>query len=321
MADGVGGEQARIVRASDEHAAQARFPATVGMTPRSDRRRVSSPHAPKFRAATATLVGVGIGAVVIALAVLVGGSAGGGRSAAWSSWSPPDGGVQGAREIADRLAPFYRISPVDQLDVVTVANLSSRATPAGATSASTAGSGSGLQVAVRPDPASSAVSLIGGNTIAYNLCGMGTANCAIGVGTPSADRLLLLRRQALELALYTFRYLNGTQNVVAILPPGHTVQASTLTPAPPSPSAKTPTKPVDMALLFLRGELKPWLSEPLSATFPEQFPPTVPELGLWKQTAEAALVEQITARGLFSERLVQAQDGSNLIVLDPLPPS
>jgi hypothetical protein len=31
-------------------------------------------------------------------------------------------------------------------------------------------------------------------------------------------------------------------------------------------------------------------------------------------------VEQITARGLFSQTLSQAQDGSNLIVLDPLPP-
>jgi hypothetical protein len=321
MADGIGGEQAPIVRASDEHAAQARLPATVGMTPRSDKRRLSSPHAHKFRAATATLVGVAIGAVVIALAVLVSGSGGAAQSAAWSSWSPPDGGVQGAREIADHLAPFYRISPVDQLDVVTVANLSNRSTAASGTSASTAGSGGGLQVAVRADPASSAVSMIGGNTIAYNLCGIGTANCAIGVGTPTADRLLLLRREALELALYTFRYLNGTENVVAILPPGHTVQASTLTPTPPSAGAKTPAKPVDIALLFLRDELKPWLTQPLSETFPEQFPPTVPELASWKQTTEAALVEQVTARGLFSEHLVQAQDGSSLIVLDPLPPS
>ena len=35
---------------------------------------------------------------------------------------------------------------------------------------------------------------------------------------------------------------------------------------------------------------------------------------------EAGLVDQITARGLFSENVEQAQDGSNLIVLNPLPP-
>jgi hypothetical protein len=46
----------------------------------------------------------------------------------------------------------------------------------------------------------------------------------------------------------------------------------------------------------------------------------VPDLPLWRNTEEAGLVDQITAHGLFTERLVQAQDGSNLIVLDPLPP-
>ncbi len=35
---------------------------------------------------------------------------------------------------------------------------------------------------------------------------------------------------------------------------------------------------------------------------------------------EAGLVDQLTARGLFSEQLQQAQDGSSLIVLNPLPP-
>jgi hypothetical protein len=266
------------------------------------------------------LVGIAIGAIAIALAVLATGSSGG-PTARWSSWAPTDGGLQGAREIADHLAPFYRISAVDQLDVVTVANVSSAApTSTSSSSSSSSGTGGGLQVAVRADPTSSAVSLIGGHTVAYNLCGIGTSNCAIG-GTPSADRLLLLRREALELALYTFKYISGTQNVVAILPPGRTTQASALSAAPPSPNAKPVTKPLDVALLFLRDELKPWLDQPLTSALPLQFPPTVSELGLWRQTAEAALVEQITARGQFAEHLVQAQDGSSLIVLDPLPPS
>ena len=73
---------------------------------------------------------------------------------------------------------------------------------------------------MRTNPSSSAVSLLNGNTIAYNLCGIGGKNCAIGIGTPSSARLLLLRREALELALYTFKYVHGVENVVAILPPG-----------------------------------------------------------------------------------------------------
>jgi hypothetical protein len=70
-------------------------------------------------------------------------------------------------------------------------------------------------------------------------------------------------------------------------------------------------------VLFIRGELQPWLDQPLNQTLPEQFPPAV---GQMSNAPEAGLIDQITARGLFSERLVQAQDGSNLLVLDPQPP-
>ncbi len=281
---------------------------------------MDSPHNQKFRAVTATLVGVAVGAIAIALAVLASGGSSG-PAAKWSSWAPTDGGLQGAREIADHLAPFYRISPVDQLDVITVANVNSSSAASASASSSASSSTSGLQVAVRANPPSTNVSLIGGHTVAYNLCGIGTSNCAIGTGKPSSDRMLLLRREALELALYTFKYIPGTQNVVAVLPPGIIPATSALSPKPPSSSAKPATKRVDIALLFLSDELKPWLDQPLSNTLTLQFPPLVSELGLWRQTPEAALVEQITARGQFAEHLVQAQDGSNLIVLDPLPPS
>ncbi len=316
MADRVN-ERPQIARASDEHAAERPIAATAGIQRSSSRLATASPYSSKFRAATAMLVGIAIGAIAVALVVLASGTQGG-STAPWADWSPPDGGTPGAREIAAHIAPLYRISGTDQLDVVTVVNLtSSAAAQAAATSGSTT-SVSGLQVAVRADPSSSAVSLLNGQTVAYNLCGIGSTNCMIGTGSPSTDRLLLLRREALELALYTFKYIGGTSNVVAILPPGHTTQGCS--GICPKPNAKPTTKPVDIAVLFVKSELSPWLSQPLRNTFPEQFPPPVSELSLWRQTAEAGLVDQITARGLFSEQLVQAQDGSNLIVLDPLPP-
>ena len=59
------------------------------------------------------------------------------------------------------------------------------------------------------------------------------------------------------------------------------------------------------------------LNRPLSSGLPEEFPPTVAQMA---KAPEAGLVDQLTAHGLFSEQLQQAQDGSNLIVLDPLPP-
>jgi hypothetical protein len=220
----------------------------------------------------------------------------------WSVFSPSDTGLSGAQEIADYVAPYYRASASDQLAVVTAVNLNNANNP--------------LQVAVPASGNSGGlVPLPSSSTIVYNMCGTGSTNCSIGVGQPSAARLLLLRREALELALYTFKYLDNVDSVVTILPPGHTVQGCT--GICPKPQTNTTTKPLDVALAFDRNELKPWLNRPLHTTLPETLPPTVPEM---QNAPEAELVSIITAHGLFSERTEQAQDGSTVIVLSPLPP-
>jgi hypothetical protein len=307
------------------HSSEDAAPAAAG----AERRRLRrprrgwerSPHAPRFRVAIVVLSGLALSAVVAAVAI---GSHGRGSSSAsaqqWSLWKPTDSGNQGAREIADYLAPSYRISAANQLDVITVVNLESQAAQQAAAQAqangTTASAQSGLQVAVRPSLSSSQVRLLGGNTIAYNLCGIGAKNCAIGTGKASSDRLLLLRREALELALYTFKYLSGTDNVLAVLPPGHTQTTNRLSKQLPTSDASSSTKPVTIAVLFQRQELAPLLDHPLDLILPEQEPPTVAEIA---KAPEADLVAQATARGLFSEQLQQAQDGSSLMVLAPLP--
>ncbi len=314
MADRID-KPSQMARATDEHVVgRPLFPVAL-LGRRTAYRGEASPHSQKFRVVTAVLVGLAIGAIVVAVAIATGGRRSS-TAVAWSAWSPPDSGALGAREIADHTAPFYRLSAVDQLAVVTVVNLTNPSAAAAASSTGTA-STSGLQVAVKANPSSSAVSLLSGNTVAYNLCGIGGSNCAIGTGQPSTNRMLLLRREALELALYTFKYIGGVENVVAILPPSRIEQTSTLTKTPPTSHASPASTPIDVAVLFVRGELQPWLDQPLSSTLPEQFPPTVAQMA---SAPEAGLVDQITARGLFAEQLVQAQDGSNLIVLDPLPP-
>lgn len=214
---------------------------------------------------------------------------------AWSSWQPPDNGLTGAQEIADYLAPYYRATPADQLAVVTVTNLNNPSAP--------------VQVVVPTNTSGSVVPLPAGSTIVYNLCGEGSSNCSIGVGKPSSDRLLLLRREALELALYTFKYISGTETVVALLPPGYTVQRS---------QGRTTTKSLDIALAFDRGELSTWLARPLSSTLPGPLPPTVSEM---KRAPEAELVSVITAHGMYSATTASAQDGSTVITLNgPLQP-
>jgi hypothetical protein len=310
-------DRPQIVRSSDDTALEAPRSAVRGSRSRSARQTNEFPHAAKFRAAMGLLVGLAIGALAVAAVLVIGGKKGS-SSVQWSSWQPSDSGLAGAREIADHVAPLYRISGTQQLAVVTVVNLANSAAAQAALASGTQNQTSGLQIAVQPSSSSGQLSLLSGNTIAYNLCGLGSTNCSIGVGTPSTERLLLLKREALELALYTFKYISGTTNVVAILPPGHTTSLSCTLCAKPNQHATV--RPAKFALLFLHDELSPWLSLPLSQTLPgvDGFPPTV---GQVQGDPEMSLVEQITARGIFTESIESAQDGTNLLVLKPLPPS
>ena len=304
------------------HAAEG--PAAAGaQDAKASRRRADvahSPHAPRFRAAIVILAGLAVAAVVAAVTIASQGRGEAQSTLPWSLWKPTDKGAQGAREIADYIAPTYRISAADQLDVVTVVSLESSAAQQAAAQAQANGTSasaqSGLQVAVRPSAGSSQVRLLGGNTVAYNLCGIGGKNCSIGTGKPSTNRLLLLRREALELALYTFKYIGGTDNVLAVLPPGRTKATSTLSKTLPTSGASSSAKPVDIVVLFQRQELAPLLDHPLGLILPGQVPPTVAQM---PTAPEANLVAQATSRGLFSEQLQHAQDGSSLMVLAPLP--
>lgn len=266
------------------------------------RERSARPHqAQRFRLAFVALVVVCLASLGGAV-LLSNSSRHATGSSDWSAWSPPDGGTQGAQEIADYLAPYYRAAPATQLSVVTVLDLENPNNP--------------IHVVVPANGSSgSLVPLSAKGTIVYNLCGTGSGDCSIGAGTPSAARLLLLRREALELALYTFKYIGGTQTVVAILPPGRTVQGCT--GICPKPQTTTRTTPVNLALAFDRQELAPWLSRPIRSTLPEEIPPTVAQM---PSAPEAELVSVITAHGLFSEHVETAQDGSSVIVLSPLPP-
>jgi hypothetical protein len=302
MAEGVKGGGQNLARASDEHAAGR--PLSAGSHASSSRRpaRRLTPHSHKFLVATAMLVGIAVGAIIVAVLVAATPKQTG-STAAWSSWSPPDGGLAGEREIADEVSPFYRATPGTQLVVVTVANI---------TGPTSSGSGSGNEIALR-DPSTGALSAIGGNTAVYNLCGLSNG-CSIA-GSPSSARFLLLRREALELALYTFRYISGVKNVVAILPPSQSsVQTCTGICAQPNPP-KT-TKTVNLAVVFQRDSLQRFLQQPLHDTLPEPLPPSTAEMD---KAPEAELVSVITGTALFQQQRVQSQDGSNVLVLSPQP--
>ncbi len=302
MAEGVNGPQQNLVQASDEHAAGRALPA--GGRSSSSRRAVRrlTPHSHKFLAVSAMLIGIAIGAIIVAV-VVAATARQAGPTAAWSAWSPLDNGLAGEREIANEVSPFYRATPGTQLVVVTVANI---------TGPTSAGSGSSSEIALR-DPSTGALSAVGGNTAVYNLCGL-SSGCSIA-GSASSSRFLLLRREALELALYTFKYISGVKNVVAILPPSHaSVQTCTGICSQPNPPKTTKTE--NLAVVFPRDSLQRFLQQPLRDTLPEALPPSVTEMD---KAPEAELVSVITGTALFGQQRVQSQDGSNVLVLSPQP--
>jgi hypothetical protein len=231
---------------------------------------------------TGALVGVAVGALAAA-AVLV---AGGGPKAlpAWSHWKPADGDAsKGAEQIAGHVAPSYRLPTGDQMVLITggplrVADLNLP-----------------VRVAIE-DRVRGSQKLVTGKTIMYVLCGLGP-RCAIAKGKPSTTRLLLLKREALELALYSFRYLDAVDNVVALLPPS----------PPPKKSKDVTTN----AMFFRRGDVQPALQRPLAFTLPS--PP--PTLNALPTSPEAGLIQELTHRNNFGYGFSQGQDLSAYLVL------
>jgi hypothetical protein len=306
-------ERTEITRASDERAAESPFPAHASAVPAFRRTiQLNSPHSAKFRLVTGFLLGIAVAALALAVA-LASRSETNAPARPWSAWAPTTGGRLGATEIAEHVAPYYRLSSAAQLAVVTLVNLSNPNTQGTGTS-------SGLTVAVNAAApgAAPSLSLLDGSTIAYNLCGVGGHDCQLP-GTPTQGRMLLLRREALELALYTFKYISGVSNVICVLPPSHAQISSLSSHLPTAKSLSSGSQPVTVTVLFQRQELQPWLQVPLSSTL-QTFPPSISELPVWENTQEAGLVDQITARGLFSEQIESEQTGGNLLVLNQLPP-
>ena len=241
-------------------------------------------YAPRFHFMMGALVAVAIAAVVgVALAIVQpGGSGGSGDVAGWSSWRPSDGGKTGAQEIADHVAPNYRLPNGKQMVTVEADNLQIEGIPLSVAVRETAQSGGDIRV-------------FDDGGVIYRLCGLGPL-CSINQGKPSAQRHLLLRREALELALYTFRYLDGVHQVVVFMPP---------------PPGQRPSEVV----FFRKGDVKTELDRPLYSSLS----PRVPNVRTVALSPDARLVDQVTSPKLFNYSLTQGNTERRIfVVLDPL---
>jgi hypothetical protein len=259
-------------------------------------------HTPRFRALTGALIGIAVAGVIVAVSLATRDDGGPGSSIAWSAWKPSDHSLTGgARQIANHIAPTYHLPGGSQLAAVTGGKLQVANLP--------------VHIALRASATSQSVSVVPGSAVMFTLCGLGP-RCSIRTGTASPQRLLLLRREGLELALYAFHYLNGLENVVALLPPAPAATTTTITRTPgvarPAKTTTT-TNPPGLALLFQRQELAPLLAHPLR----EILPAHIPSVATIAQSPESTLVTKATNPSLFKVSIVQGQDASAFLVLDP----
>jgi hypothetical protein len=206
---------------------------------------------------------------------------------AWSAWQPTGGGLGAAQEIADHVSKSYRLPNGDQLvDVITKAP---SITPSSATLPI-------HYVAIKgtKGQADQLYPLSSTNSVMYSMCGLGTS-CEIASGTPSVERGRLVRREILELALYTFKYAHGIQNVIALMP-------------------TTPGKTAKYVVYLRKSDLDAKLKQPLDTTLGN----TVP-LAKAIPLREVHLIDSTTVPRLYSLGVAQAPQGDLVFVFSPAP--
>lgn len=213
-----------------------------------------------------------------------------GTSPGWSSWKPAQGTQkQLTREIADHVSSQYRFGGGGLLVAIVPGvgqpSVSIGTKAIGITAiASRTVAGANANVAVSPTD----------NTVSYSFCGLGT-RCAISSGTPSLTRGQVVRREVLETALYTFKYMPKVDSVIAYMP--------------------TVTGANFVSLLYLRKQdLKTQLSHPLKDTLKLSHPP----LPTQSNVVEGPLIDGLTLPRLFQYSFTDLQTNGALLILSPI---
>jgi hypothetical protein len=159
----------------------------------------------------------------------------------WSSWEPSTSGTYRTKEIAAHVSRLYRDRKGNEFVYAVAQRPRWQGNPIIA-----------LAVAGEIGSEDKVTVTLDSDTVMYNLCGH--AQSCLFDHSPGQPDLMYLRREALELALFTFKYIPEAKNVVVL-----------------TPLRLTNTNPV--LLFWQRSDLALPLSRPLSATMSEKPPP------------------------------------------------
>lgn len=209
----------------------------------------------------------------------------------WSTWQPKGSRLAKVRQIADRIPKAYRNEEGKQL---TVSLVSSLAVP------TESGDVPVRAVFVRPDVSRGLAEeddiarYDGSNVISFGICGADSKEqCEIASGTASEDRFNLLRRQALELSLYTLKYVDDVDSVIVFMPP-------------------TPKGQSNGTVFLRRSDVADELRRPLSSLLPT----ARPQAGSLGSLEEGAIL-RLTQSRTYAAEVQPSPDGSFILVLTP----
>jgi hypothetical protein len=264
---------------------------------RADRAR-SSAYYTRFSLAHAFLILLGVVAVGALVVILI--HPEGKKGPPWSKFKPSGSNGEIARQIATQVSSEYQASTTQKLVSVFPGPLST-------TRFLQSGSGqTSVQVpitliAVQPETSTGKHEATDysffnpSHTVAYEMCGFGDTQQNCGVAAlPGTNPTALLRREALELALYTLKYIPGTDAVLTYLPP----------PANP----QTPAT----AILLSRKDVKANLHLPLTRTLKPQ------QTLLGAGVPNANHVAELTAPRVYTSNYQTLPgDGTAALVLTP----
>jgi hypothetical protein len=237
--------------------------------------RPKKTHSRGFLAAN-LVVAAGFVAVLVLFAFLVSR----GTSNSWSTYKPNGGDVfTKAQNMADHVAPAYKYNGAPIAVVQAQPLLYQDAVVDG--------------IAFTRQPFRKIGSPFkqfepSGSTVAYVFCGT-APRC--GLPSEGAETTVpLLRRETLELALYTFKYTPSVDSIVGLLPPaGNT----------------------NYAIYLRRRNFQKELSKPLDATLPQHKVLSYQQLS----PVEKATVDRLTMNNTYQSQFSQGANGRTLLVL------
>jgi hypothetical protein len=284
--------------AEDVAAGSPARPAAEQPAASREERAHTSPYYMRFSLAYMLLIMLAIGGVGALVLILSRPDAK--KAPPWSTFKPTGQPLQIERQIATQVSSEYKASTTQGLVNVFPAPLSTTRY------VQTSSGQTGVQVpitliAVQPDTstgkhlATDYTFFQPGSTVAYEMCGFGDTqqNCGVASQT-GANPAGLFHREALELALYTLKYLPNVNAVVTYLPP----------PANPQTAATV--------VLLARKDVKANLRLPLTRTLKPQ------QAILGGGVPNANHVGELTAARVYTTAYQTLPgDGTAALVLSP----